>query len=80
MTDLSNKRVKLSEPSNEVLELLSLPEAQQDEFWRLHDLILGMETDEDARNAFQLLNASPQFARVVDRHGYNLLHRACETD
>ena len=81
MSDSSNKRLKTSEPSHdEVIEFDSLPAAKQEEFRRLSDLMLSMETDEDARSVFDMLKASPELAHVVDRHGYTLLHDACDEE
>ena len=69
----SNKRLKLS--SHEALVLGSLPEAKQREFQRLQHLMRGSE--EDARNVFETLRASPDLARVVDGYGCTLLRHAC---
>lgn len=76
--------LEMSEPSHEIIDFDSLPQAKQDEFEQLCDLVWHMETDEDARNVFESLKASPELARVVRdelalvvrEHG-TLLHIAC---
>ena len=74
----NNKRLKTAEASLSVIELDSLPEAKQQEFLRLRRLMASMRTDEDARNVFETLRASPDFARVVEDDGDTLLHCACK--
>lgn len=76
----NNKRLRMSKPSHAVIELRSLPEAKQEAFHLLSDLIKHVETDEDAASLFYLLNESPELARVVDRDGYTLLHHTCKSE